>query len=100
MMREIEDLILLFEVLATLQLKLWSARGHLIIPLLWETIIQTFSALSTQSKEFGGRGSTIFLTPMVKSFSADFLSVIESYWTESHIEFCQTSMMELHCESL
>ena len=35
------------------------------------------------------------LTPMVESLSADFLPAIESYCTESHLEFCQTSTTEL-----
>ena len=48
-----------------------------------------------KSKELGGRGSTRFPTPMAESFSADFLQAIESYWTESHLQFCQSSTTEL-----
>ena len=40
-----------------------------------------------KSKELGGRESTRFLTPMVESFSADFLPAIERYWKGSHLEF-------------
>ena len=34
----------------------------------------------------GRRGSTRFPTPMVESFSADFLPATGSYWTELHLE--------------
>ena len=47
-----------------------------------------------KSKELGGRGSTRFPTSMVEGISADFLPAIESYWTESRLEFCQTSTRE------
>ena len=58
-----------------------------------------------KSKELGGKGggggvSTRFSTPMVENFSVDFLPAIESYWTESHLEFCQTSTTELLCEKM
>ena len=52
------------------------------------------------SKESGGRRSTRFPTSMVESLSADFIPAIESYWTESHLEFCQTSMTSLLCENM
>ena len=38
-------------------------------------------------KRIGGQGSPRFLTPMVKSFSVNLLTALESYWTESHLEF-------------
>ena len=53
-----------------------------------------------KSKELGGRGSTRFPTPTVESFSADFLLAMKSYWTESHLEFCQTSTTELLCKNM
>ena len=93
----------------------------------WPIIIYTFLALSAQwmsspsgkwergvsprfhvvvfvfgvpkSRELGNRGSPRFPTPMVESFSADPLPAIESYLTESHLEFCQTSTTGLLCES-
>ena len=123
MMRDIEGLILLFRVPAMLQLKPWRTREHLIILLIWAAIIHMlfFLALSKfsvkairmwgqtkisscclcvwcKSNELGCRFSTRFQTPMVESFSADFLPFIESYWTELHLEFCETSMTELLCE--
>ena len=82
---DIEGLILLLGVPARLQLKLWSARGASHHPLIWATIIHV-------SARFSAR--------MVESFSADFLPAIESYWTESHLEFCQTSTTELLCEKM
>ena len=122
-MGDIECLILLFGVPAILQLKLWSVRGAPHHPLTWATIIHTFFSLIhpvdkfsfkemsimwgqtkisscflcvwCKSKEFGGRESTRFPTSIVESFSADFLPAIESYWKESHLEFCQTSTTEL-----
>ena len=51
-------------------------------------------------KEFGGRGNARFPTSMVESFSADFLAATEIYWTESHLEFYQTSTTELLCENM
>ena len=38
-------------------------------------------------KRIGGPGSPRFRTPMVKSFSVNLLTALESYWTESHLEF-------------
>ena len=72
------------------------------------TIIHTFLALSTQwmsspSRKWGhgvSLDSPRFLTPMVESFSADLLIAIESYWTEPHLEFCQTPMTKLLSESM
>ena len=128
MMGDIECLILLFGVPAMRQLKPWSARGASHHPLIWATIIHTFFSLIhpvhefsfkemsimwgqpkisscclcvwCKSKELGGRGSTRFPTLIVESFSADFLPAIENYWTESHLEFCQTSTTELLCENM
>ena len=37
---------------------------------------------------------------MVERFSADFLPAMESYLTESHLEYCQTSTTNLLCESM
>ena len=126
-MRDIEGLILLFGVLAILQLKPWSARGASHHPLIWATIIHTFFSLIhpvdelsfkemrtwgqpknsscclcvwCKSKELRGRGSTRFPKSMVERFSADFLRAIESYWTESHLKFCQTSTTELLCKNV
>ena len=53
-----------------------------------------------RSKELGGRGSTRFPLSMVESFSVDFFPAIESYWTESQLEFCQTSTKEPLCENI
>ena len=55
-------------------------------------ILSCYLCVWCKSKELGGRGSTRVPTPMVESFSQDFLPAIESYWTESHLDFCQTSM--------
>ena len=119
MMEDTECLILLFGVPAMRQVKSWSARGASHHPLIWVTIIHTFFSFIhpvdefsfkemrmwgqpktsscclcvwCNSKESGGRRSTRFPTSMVESLSADFLPAIESYGTESHLEFCQTSM--------
>ena len=127
MMGDRECLILLFGVPAMLQLKLWSARRASHHPLIWATIIHTFFSLIhpvdefsfkemrmwgqpktsscclcvwCRSKELGGRGSTRFPLSMVESFSVDFFPAIESYWTESQLEFCQTSTTELLCENI
>ena len=51
-------------------------------------------------KEIGGKGRTRFLTLMAESFSEDLLPAIESYWTESHLEFCKTSTAELLFENM
>ena len=126
-MGDTECLILLFGVPAMRQLKPWSARGASHHPLIWATIIHTFFSLIhpvdefsfkemrmwgqpktsscclcvwCKSKELGGRGSTRFPTSMSKSFSADFLPAIENYWTESHLEFCQSSTTELLCKNM
>ena len=127
-MEDIECLTLLFGVPAMLQLKLWSARGESHQPLIWATVIHTFFSLIHpvdefsfkemsimlgqpkisscclcvwyKSKELRGRGSTRFPTSIVESFSADFLPAIESYWTEPHSDFCQTSTTELFCENI
>ena len=48
-------------------------------------------------KEMRGRG--VQDSPMVESFSAD-LPAIESYWKESHLEFCRISTTEFLCESM
>ena len=119
MMGHIECLILIFGVPAMLQ----GASHH---PLIWATIIHTFFSLIhpvdefsfkemrmwgqpktsscclcvwCKSKELGGRGSTRYPISIVESFPADFLPVIESYWKESHLEFCQTSTTELLAEN-
>ena len=57
-----------------------------------------------KSRELGGRqeegGSKIPLcNPSDKSFSSDFLRTMMNYWTESHLESCQTSTMELFYEN-
>ena len=52
-----------------------------------------------KSRELGGRESSKFPTPMVESFSTDLLPALECHWTESHLKSCQTSTMELLCES-
>ena len=39
-----------------------------------------------KSRELGDRRSPRVPTPMVESFSADFLPAIKSYWAESHLE--------------
>ena len=54
----------------------------------------------SKSKELGDRGSTRFPASMVESFSADFFPAIEGYWTESQLEFCQTSTTELLYENM
>ena len=54
----------------------------------------------SKSKELGGRGSTRFPASMVESFSTDFFPAIEGYWTESQLEFCQTSTTELLYENM
>ena len=122
-----ECLILLFGVPARRQLKHWSARGASHHPLIWATIIHTFFSLIHpvdelsfkemrmwgqpktsscclcvwyKSKELRSRGSTRFPKSMVERFSADFLPAIESYWTESHLKFCQTSTTELLCKNV
>ena len=92
-----------------LQLTLWSARGESHHPLIWATIIHMFFSLIypadefsfkemsimwgqpkisscclcvwCKSEELGGIRSTRFPISMVESFSADFVSAIESYWT-------------------
>ena len=86
-----------------LQLKPWSARGVSFFSLIHPVMPKISSCgpcVWCKSKELGGRGSTRFPTSMVESFSADFLPAIESYWTESHLEFCQTSTTELLCENM
>ena len=47
-----------------------------------------------------GGGGARFPTLMVEIFSADFLSPIESFWTKSHLEFCQISTTDLLCENM
>ena len=37
---------------------------------------------------------------MLESFPADILTAMESYWTELHIQLCQTSTTELLYESV
>ena len=37
---------------------------------------------------------------MVESFSANLLPALKSYWTESHLVFCQTQTTELFYESM
>ena len=127
MMGDTERLIFLFGVPAMRQLKPWSARGASHHPLIWATIIHTFFSLIhpvdefffkemrmwgqpktsscrlcvwCKSKDLVGKGSTRFPTSMVESYSADFLPARESYWIESHLEFCQTSTTELLCENM
>ena len=48
-----------------------------------------------KSGELGGRGIPRFpcLTTVMESFYSDFLWAIISYWTKSHLESSQTSMM-------
>ena len=52
-------------------------------------------------REFGARRSSRFpcVTPVVESFPSDFLQAILSYWAKSHLEYCQTSTMELFHEN-
>ena len=54
-----------------------------------------------KSRELRGWVSPRFpcVTPVMESFSLDLLQAIKSYWTESHLESCQTSAMELFCEN-
>ena len=54
-----------------------------------------------KSRELGGRGIPRFpcLTAVMESFYSDFLWAIISYWTKSHLETSQTSMMELLFEN-
>ena len=54
-----------------------------------------------KSRELEGRMSLRFLcvTPVMESFSSDLLQAIISYWTGSHLESYQTSMMQLFCEN-
>ena len=40
-----------------------------------------------------------FVTPVMESFSSDLVQAIVSYWAESYLESCGTSMMELFCEN-
>ena len=39
------------------------------------------------------------VTPVIESFSIDFLRVIIIYWAEPYLESCQTSTMELSWEN-
>ena len=52
-------------------------------------------------KQLGGRVIPRFpwVTTVMESFSSDLLWAKISYWTESHLESCQTSTMELFCEN-
>ena len=54
-----------------------------------------------KSRELGGRVSRKFpcVTTVMESFSFDLLQTIISCWTESHLESCQISTMELFCKN-
>ena len=53
-----------------------------------------------ESRELRDRVSPRFpcVTPVIENFYSDFLQAI-SYWTESHLESCQTSAIWLFCEN-
>ena len=56
-----------------------------------------------EGEEGGGEGRGVSprfprVNPVVES-SGDLLWFIISYWAESHLKSCQTSMMELSCEN-
>ena len=55
--------------------------------------------LGLNQEDWGG-GGPILPTPIVDRFSADLLIAIESYWTDSHLEFCQTSTTKLLSENM
>ena len=55
--------------------------------------------LGLNQEDWGGGGPR-FPTQMVERFSADLLIAIESYWTDSHLEFCQTSTTKLLSENM
>ena len=54
-----------------------------------------------KSRELRNRVSPRFpsITPVMESFFSDHLQAKISYWTESHLESCQTSIMELFYEN-
>ena len=53
-----------------------------------------------KSRQLGGRGSPRLTRLMTGSFSADLLLATESYWTKSHLDFCQTLTAEPLCKSM
>ena len=59
--------------------------------------IWSFGVFGVKSRELRGRVSLRFscVTPVIKSFSWDLLQVIINYLTETHLESCQTSTVEL-----
>ena len=65
----------------------------------WPTIIHTFLALSLHVNQEKWGAGAFQDSPMVESFSLD-LAAIESYWTESHLEFCRISTTEFLCEGM
>ena len=82
----------------------WSGRGAFLIILLQgnEDVgsVHDFilsSVFGVNQEKWGAEG--VQDSPMAESFSTD-LPAIESYWIESHLELCRTSMMELLCESM
>ena len=126
-MGEVEGLIRLYGILAMLQLKPGSTRGvshqtayvgnchshvfslmHLVDEFIlkktrtWGQSKISFCCVRVwcEQKELRGRRSTRFPTPMLESFSTDFVPALESYFTESRLEFCQTSTTELFNESM
>ena len=65
----------------------------------WGQFKISFCCLSVRCKSGKMGVGRVQDSPMVESFSAD-LPDIASYWTESHLEFHQTSTTELPCESM
>ena len=57
--------------------------------------------VSCKSRELGGRVSPRLpcVTPVMGSFFSDLLETIISYWTDLHLEPCQTSTVELISEN-
>ena len=55
--------------------------------------------LGLNQEDWGG-WSPRFPIQMEERFSADLLMAIESYWTDSHLEFCQTSTTKLLSENM
>ena len=55
-----------------------------------------------KSKELRHRISRRFpcVTPVIENVSSELLQALTSYWTESQLQSCQTSMMELFCKNI
>ena len=46
-----------------------------------------------------GESKIPLCNPSDRNFSSDLLRAIMNYWTESHLESCQASTMELFCKN-